>query len=165
VDYERSNFSVFQAAFPKDTASNIVSIYPIESQKHNSSPATGFKIGIAIIAVVMLALVVGSYLGYRHKQKWLRWIQSRKPAKSSTSKQEMESKEVEINELPQNAIEEVSGQSLYPEMDTGMVPEIDNEEIMAELPQPMVYEVSGDSSVSAQRHKRITDQVSTQLMK
>jgi hypothetical protein len=155
VDYERSNFSVFQASFPEDSASKIVPIHPVEYRDPHSFLTTGFKIGIAIVAALMLALIAGSCFGYRYKSKWLKWVQSRKPKRLATAKGEIEGEEVRCNELPQNVIQEISGQSLHLEMDMGMIPEIDDEEIMAELPQPVVYEVSGESCVSAQRLERI----------
>jgi hypothetical protein len=105
----------------------------------------------------VLALLAGGCFGYRYKREWLKWVQSRKPKRLATAKQEIEGNEVKCNELSPNAIEEVSGQSLHPEMDIGMVPEIDDNEIMAELPQPVVYEVSGEPCASAQRPEIIPD--------
>jgi len=136
VDYERSNFSVYQSVFPDDGASKIVPIYPVETHQHRSTLSRGGIIGIIISAIMLVVLLAGACFGHRrYKVRKLKVLKD--------IKKNAESEEVRGNQLPEEVVGEISGQSWHPEMDTGMVPEIDDNELMAELPEHVIFELCG----------------------
>jgi hypothetical protein len=89
------------------------------------------------------ALLVATLFGYwRFKQ-----LRSKRTAVANKLADKEDSRG---NELSEDVVEEISGRPWHPEIDTGIVPEIDDQEIIAELPEQIRYEVSGESSSSDQ---------------
>jgi hypothetical protein len=125
VDYERSNFSISQALFPENEKADIVSILPIDTYEKHSSPSRGVIIGAAVAAVAFACLIIRCWFGYRRYVKY-------KKKKEDKARNEANGKivdDLERGELQDEVMGKVSGQSWRPEMDCGVVPEIEGRQL------------------------------------